>query len=114
MMPLENLSLARPESDPRAPLPTDETTHEMAADPYPAQPGEAIGGVEAGGPQAFLNADSRDGVAANGKLSYTIDQAANQIIRGEPGWSQSLGAPFTVTYAYRANAPATMPDDAGG
>ncbi|MDB5463390.1 MAG: hypothetical protein JWP23_1779 [Phenylobacterium sp.] len=67
-----------------------------------------------GAAQAFLNADARAGVADNGKQSYTIDQAASQIIRGEPGWSQALGAGFTVTYAYRANAPAQMPDDAGG
>ncbi|MDB5475202.1 MAG: alkaline metalloproteinase [Phenylobacterium sp.] len=66
------------------------------------------------GPQAFLNADARDGVAANGKVSYTIDAAANQIIRGAPGWSHFLGQGFTVTYAYRANAPGVMPDDAGG
>src|SRR5437899_1930915 len=67
-----------------------------------------------GAAQAFLNADARAGVADNGKQSYTIDQAASQIIRGEPGWSQALRTGFTVTYAYRANAPAQMPDDAGG
>jgi serralysin len=66
------------------------------------------------GPQAFLNASARDGVAPNGKISYSIDAAANQIIRGEPGWSHVLGQGFTVTYGYRATAPAVMPDDAGG
>jgi serralysin len=108
MMPLETLSLARPEFDPRALMATPATT----ADPYPAQSIDS--GVYTGGPQAFLNADARDGVAANGKVSYTIDTAANQIIRGAPGWSHFLGQGFTVTYAYRADAPATMPDDAGG
>jgi serralysin len=67
-----------------------------------------------GGPEFFLNADARSGIAADGKPSDTIDQAANQLIRGEPGWSGALGVGFTVTYAYRADAPAAMPDDSGG
>ena len=107
-MPMESLSLARSGAD----------LHVLGAppgaDPYPIEPINAVGGPEAGGPQAFLNADARAGVAANGKVSYTIDQAANQIIRGEPGWGGMLGQPFTVTYAYRASAPNTMPDDADG
>jgi serralysin len=65
-------------------------------------------------PQAYLNGDSRMGVADNGKPSYTIDQAASQIVRGEPGWSSALGVGFTITYAFRADAPTTMPDDAAG
>lgn len=64
-------------------------------------------------PQFFLNADARGGLV-NGKQSYTVTQAADQIIRGEPGWSNVLGAPATVTYAFRASAPATMPDDTAG
>jgi serralysin len=65
-------------------------------------------------PAAFLDADQRAGLAANGKTSFTIDEAANQLVRGAPGWSGVLGDPFTVTYAYRADAPATMPDDTAG
>jgi serralysin len=65
-------------------------------------------------PQAYLNADSRAGAADNGKTSYTIDQAASQLVRGEPGWSSALGVGFTVTYGFRANEPTTMPDDTGG
>jgi len=71
-------------------------------------------GDEFQGPQAYLNADSRAGIADNGKPSYTIDQAANQLVRGEPGWSSALGVGFTVTYGFRANEPTNMPDDAGG
>lgn len=63
--------------------------------------------------RSFLNADQRGGVAA-GKQSLTIDQAANHLIRGEPGWSAQLGMPAVVAYAYRANAPANMPDGASG
>jgi serralysin len=73
--------------------------------------------LDAGGTfevQAALNADAREGFGPNGKPSYTIDEAANQIIRGEPGWSAALGSPVTVTYAYRENAAEVMPDDAGG
>jgi serralysin len=66
------------------------------------------------GAQSYLNADARLGTEANGKPSYSIDQAANQIVRGEPGWSSGLGVPFTVSYAYRASEPASYPEDTGG
>jgi serralysin len=65
-------------------------------------------------PQFYLNADARVGVAANGKLSYTIDQAASQLLRGEPGWSSALGQAFTVSYAFRSTAPVQMPSDTAG
>ena len=68
---------------------------------------------DGGAPHAYLNADARGGTVG-GKESYTIAEAANQIIRGEPGWSAALGMPATVTYAFRANAPTTMPDDTSG
>ena len=86
-------------------------------DPYPQAPAvaqQAIYATDPTGPQYYLNADARAGASPNSKPSYTIDQAANQIVRGQPGWSNALGQPFTVTYAYRANPPGTMPDDAGG
>jgi serralysin len=67
-----------------------------------------------GDPQAILNADQRGGVAPNGKPSLTISQAGLHLVRGEPGWSSALGVGFTVTYAFRASAPGTMPDDTGG
>jgi len=70
--------------------------------------------AEASGAQAYLDADQRAGVGDNGKISYTIDQAAQQLVGHAPGWSGAFYTPFTVTYAYRASAPATMPDDAGG
>jgi serralysin len=64
---------------------------------------------------AFLNADARDtSITDTGKPSYTLSEAAYQIIRGEPGWSPALGVSATVTYAYRASAPADMPDDIAG
>ena len=62
---------------------------------------------------ASLNADARAGIADNGKSSMTIDQAANKLVGGSAGWS-SLGSGFTVSYAYRADAPFNMPDDSGG
>jgi serralysin len=79
-------------------------------DPAPV----AAAGGDAFGPQAYLNADQRAGIGSNGKDSYTIDEAANQIVRGDPGWSAALGRSFTVTYAYRSAEPGTMPDDAAG
>lgn len=65
-------------------------------------------------PQAFLNADARDSTAANGKESFTIDEAGMRLIGYGPGWSGSLGAGSTISYGFRATAPGTMPDDAGG
>lgn len=64
-------------------------------------------------PQYYLNADERGGVVS-GKDSFTIPEAAYQLIRGEPGWSGRLGEPATISYAFRANAPLTMPEDTGG
>ncbi|CAN7643226.1 M10 family metallopeptidase C-terminal domain-containing protein [Phenylobacterium sp. LjRoot225] len=64
-------------------------------------------------PQGFLNADARTGYGSNGKISYTIDQAANQLLRGEPGWG-AMGQAYTVTYAYRSTAPFDMPSDTAG
>jgi serralysin len=89
-----------------------EATAYAGFDPFPLQETTLAGGDP--GPQFFLNADQRTGPTDNGKISYTIDQAANQIVRGEPGWSHVLGQGFTVTYAYRADAPLNMPDDSGG
>ncbi|HWU79644.1 MAG TPA: M10 family metallopeptidase C-terminal domain-containing protein, partial [Caulobacter sp.] len=66
------------------------------------------------GPKAFLNADARGGSGPNGKPSMAIDAAGLHLIGGEPGWSSALGVGFTVTYAFRATAPATMPSDVGG
>src|SRR6185312_5056183 len=82
-------------------------------DPYPVQMDTTLIGGDPGA-QFFLNADERAGVTVAGKPSFTIDQAANQIVRGEPCWSAALGVGATVTYAYRASAPASMPDDSGG
>lgn len=81
------------------------------ADRLPLEPERFSGATE---PQSYLNADARDtSVAANGKPSYTIDEAAAQLLRGEPGWG-AMGQAFTVTYAYRASAPFSMPSDTAG
>jgi serralysin len=61
---------------------------------------------------SYLNADARAGAGDNGKLSFTIDQAAVQLTRESSGWGGGHAA--TVTYAYRADAPSTMPSDTGG
>ena len=81
-------------------------------DPYPLLETTLVGGDT--GSHFFLNADQRTGFGDNGKPSDTIDQAASQIVRGAPGWSNALGVGFTITYAYRASAPFNMPDDSGG
>lgn len=62
--------------------------------------------------QNFLNASERGPLVA-GKDSYTIAEAAHQLIRDDAGWS-ALGRSANITYGFRANAPATMPDDTAG
>ena len=77
---------------------------------------------DAGGDlQGYLNADERAGAVVNGKASYTIDRAALQMtgfnpdtMAPAPGWGGTAGIAFTVTYAFRANAPARMPSDTDG
>lgn len=62
---------------------------------------------------AFVDPATRGGFVG-AKDSFTVAEAANQIIRGEPGWSYALGVGFTVSYAFRSNAPAKMPSDTTG
>ncbi|WP_141653055.1 M10 family metallopeptidase C-terminal domain-containing protein [Phenylobacterium immobile] len=64
--------------------------------------------------EAFNGDQVAAATGPNGKPSFTVDQAADQIVRGEPGWSSALGVGFTVTYAFRATAPGEMPEDATG
>ena len=79
-------------------------------------PGSASLGTQTGGPvdNSYLNDDQRGGLAPNGKTSFTIDEAAIRLTGGEPGWNAAMGQAWTVTYAYRSTAPATMPSDTGG
>src|SRR5215467_10109808 len=57
-----------------------------------------------------------DGVAANGKPILDWDGAATQITRDWPnvGWNTTLGTSLTISYAFRATAPAQMPEDTSG
>ena len=70
---------------------------------------------------SYLNADERLGANVNGKESFTIDRAGLQLtgfnattMLPEPGWGGTAGQAFTVTYAFRANAPTRMPSDTDG
>lgn len=74
-----------------------------------------------GGTLSYLNANERADNVVNGKASYTIDRAALQLtgfnpdtMAPAPGWGGTAGAAYTVTYAFRANAPARMPSDTDG
>lgn len=80
------------------------------------QPGPARVSASTADPvdSAYLNDDQRGGTAPNGKTSFTVDQAATRLTGGEPGWNPVMGQAWTVTYAYRSTAPATMPTDTGG
>ncbi|HNR77693.1 MAG TPA: M10 family metallopeptidase C-terminal domain-containing protein, partial [Parvularculaceae bacterium] len=54
------------------------------------------------------------GIASNGKPIFDWDEAAAQLTRGGSSWSFSLGAPATISYAFRASAPPTMPSGVTG
>ena len=62
---------------------------------------------------AYLNLGERGGTAPNGKPSFSLDQVANRLTGGEAGWGV-MGQPFLVSYAFRANAPASMPSETTG
>ncbi|WP_308237940.1 hypothetical protein [Phenylobacterium sp. J426] len=69
--------------------------------------------------QGYLNADAR-GSFFEGKPSFTIERAAKQLTGFDPntgqpygGWG-TVGQPFTVSYAFRATQPASMPSDTAG
>ena len=71
------------------------------------------GETESDPANAYLNLSERGGTAANGKPSFTLDQVANRLTGGEAGWGV-MGQPFTVSYAFRANAPGVMPSETTG
>lgn len=62
----------------------------------------------------YLNADQRGGTGPNGLVSYTIDDAAQQLTRSAVSWGDYWGSSATVSYAYRAYAPGSMPEDTAG
>ncbi len=66
------------------------------------------------GPLAFLNADDRGGPGTNGKPSLTVTEAGTQLTRGNQAWTTSLGSAGNVTFAFRSNAPSSMPSDTAG
>lgn len=68
-------------------------------------------------PLYFLNADARGlGPSPSGKPSLTTSDAALQLTRTGAAWlaGQPLGSGVTVSFAFRSNAPTTMPTDVAG
>ena len=84
----------------------------LAADAFPLA--FATSGSDIPEATTYLNADERAGTGDNGKISFTIDQAAVQLTRDSNGWGFGNGHAETVTYAYRADAPFNMPSDTAG
>ena len=64
----------------------------------------------------FLNASLRGGTGPNGKISFDIGEAANQLLRGGASWLTGplTGATTVVTYSFRDVAPAVMPGGTSG
>lgn len=71
------------------------------------------GGGDGGG-LANLNGDDRGGVASNGKPSLGVAGAGAQLTRTNLSWATALGQATNVTFAFRGEAPATMPSDTTG
>lgn len=85
----------------------------MSSKPFTSEPAFANADSHGGGAQGYLNAGERGGYAPNGKDSYTVAEAGNHLIGGEPGWSRALGVGITISYGFRSVAPTEMPDDTG-
>lgn len=66
------------------------------------------------GQGVIVNADDRGGTNANGKPSLTPQEAGEQITRGNVTWANGIGQATTVTFAFRATAPAEMPNGTSG
>lgn len=90
-----------------------------------ASPFESFASLTADALEAFdLRSDRDDGrentvfvggdTASNGKPILSWDAAAVQLTRGGYTWSSTLGGAVTVTYAFRADEPTSMPDGVGG
>jgi serralysin len=62
----------------------------------------------------YLNAAERGGTGPNGLTSLTINEAADQLTRDGYSWANNWGQAATVSYAYRASAPGSMPEDTAG
>jgi serralysin len=56
----------------------------------------------------------QSGSATNGKPIFDWDQAAQQLTRSGNTWSAVLGQGVTVSYGFRASAPASLPNGVGG
>ena len=74
-------------------------------------------GVNDGHQASITNIESRGGLFPNGKMSLTNTDAGVQITRGNASWvtvGQPLGTAATVSFAFRATAPTSMPTDTAG
>ncbi|MEI7572165.1 MAG: M10 family metallopeptidase C-terminal domain-containing protein [Phenylobacterium sp.] len=102
-------TLTREFNDSLQPLEVDPKTVQAPGFGGPADEfrGEQPGAAEG---YSYLNLEQRGGASSNGKTSFTIDQAANNLTRGGYAWGMA-GQPVTVTYAFRSAAPGTMPGD---
>ncbi|MBU2167105.1 MAG: M10 family metallopeptidase C-terminal domain-containing protein, partial [Alphaproteobacteria bacterium] len=80
--------------------------------------GRFHGAVDAGGDSgyvaAILNGDDRGGFGENGKPSLGPIDAGEQLTRANLFWGGALGTATTVTFAFRATAPGSMPNGTDG
>ncbi|MBO9501384.1 M57 family metalloprotease, partial [Brevundimonas sp. A19_0] len=66
------------------------------------------------GQSVIVNGDDRGGFGPNGKPSLNPIDAGRQITRTDLSWATGIGQPTTVTFAFRATQPTSMPSDTQG
>lgn len=80
--------------------------------------GRFHGAIDPGGDSgyvaAILNGDDRGGFGENGKPSLGPIDAGIQLTRANLLWGGSIGSGTTVTFAFRATEPGSMPSDTTG
>lgn len=79
--------------------------------------GRFHGAIDQGGSgdlSAILNGDFRGSFGENGKPSLGPIDAGAQLTRANLFWGNTMGQGTTVTFAFRATEPGTMPNGTGG
>lgn len=79
--------------------------------------GRFHGAIDMGGSgdlSAILNGDFRGSFGENGKPSLGPIDAGIQLTRANLFWGGTMGQATTVTFAFRATEPGTMPNGTGG
>jgi len=64
--------------------------------------------------EASAGADDRGGAIVNNRVSLTLTRAGEQLSRTGSSWANGYGSSTTVTFAFRGEAPGSLPNGATG